>query len=107
VSNELQQLLADRRSERGEPGEFDWMERASDQQLVEFIETGIVPKDLGRLNLCVGLEQPPRDRWIRKPARTARNCRDKLSPLGRAFNVDVVWCRRCFIGCGRVDRSWI
>ena len=38
MSNELQQLLADRRSERGEPGEFDWMERASDQQLVEFIE---------------------------------------------------------------------
>ena len=50
MSNELQQLFADRRSERGEPGEFDWMERASDQQLVEFIETGIVPKDVGRLN---------------------------------------------------------
>ena len=50
MSNELQQLLADHRSERGGPGEFDWMERASDQQLVEFIETGIVPKDVGRLN---------------------------------------------------------
>jgi hypothetical protein len=38
------------RSERGEPGEFNWMERASEQQLVEFIEIGIVPKDAGKLN---------------------------------------------------------
>jgi hypothetical protein len=38
------------RSERGQPREFDWMERASEQQLVEFIETGVVPKDVGRLN---------------------------------------------------------
>jgi hypothetical protein len=87
VSNELQQLLADRRSERGEPGEFDWMERASDQQLVEFIKTGIVPKDLGRLNLCVGLEQPPRDRWIRKPARTAR----------AIAAINSVQCGRCLV----------
>jgi hypothetical protein len=38
------------RSERGERGEFDWIERASDQQLMEFIEAGIVPKEVGRLN---------------------------------------------------------
>ena len=38
------------RSERGEPGEFDWIERASDQQLVDFIESGIVPSDVRKLN---------------------------------------------------------
>jgi phage terminase small subunit len=38
------------RSERGELGEFDWLERASEQQLVEFIETGVVPIDAGKLN---------------------------------------------------------
>jgi phage terminase small subunit len=38
------------RRETGEPGEFQWMERASEQQLVEFIETGVAPKDVGRLN---------------------------------------------------------
>jgi hypothetical protein len=37
----------------------------------------------------------------------ALNGRDKLSPLGGLFNVDVVRCRRCSIGCGRLDRSWI
>jgi hypothetical protein len=38
------------RSERGEPGEFDWIERASDQQLVEFIESGTVPSDVRKPN---------------------------------------------------------
>jgi hypothetical protein len=38
------------RRESGSPGEFDWIERASDQQLVEFIETGVVPKEVGRPN---------------------------------------------------------
>jgi phage terminase small subunit len=37
------------RSERGEPGGFDWMERASELELVAFIDHGIVP-DAGKLN---------------------------------------------------------
>jgi phage terminase small subunit len=37
------------RLERGEPGEFHWIELASEQQLVAFIERGVVP-DAGKLN---------------------------------------------------------
>jgi phage terminase small subunit len=38
------------RSERGAPGEFDWLETASAQQLVAFIETGELPPGLDKLN---------------------------------------------------------
>jgi hypothetical protein len=37
------------RRENGAPGEFDWLDRASEQQLVAFIEQGIV-SDAGKLN---------------------------------------------------------
>jgi hypothetical protein len=32
------------------PGEFDWLERASEQQLIDFIESGTAPVDAGKLN---------------------------------------------------------